>query len=310
MRPGQRPQKHVRVIHGNATLVNDDVPPPVPTPTDRKASDGASAGLAQLVTDDTEAGVRVSYVKLSQFDPDGTSEGIWEVRNSINPATGEGNLVVSGDGVSTIQTHEQRIGPGVEISNKAFTSNMDYSGANLTNAIIKAGEMVNSRFDGATLDGVVVGAEAKLTELVTNQVKMTHTSFRGASLRGAKICSFTLSGVDFTGADMTGMEFWGMFRAEGGWAIDVTDSNFHPNMLGSEGAVEAPTHHQSLHRVKYTRYSLEDVAELTGIPEDDLAMAVWAGDLEIRDNETLEVVTGAYNKDSHHIPQWGIKFDT
>jgi hypothetical protein len=307
MLPGQRPQKHTRVIHGNATLVNADVPPPPSATADMgRVRAGVAAGVAQLAPDDTDTPVRVTHAKLPQFDPTGTSEGIWEIRNGIDPSTGEGLLVVSGDGVSTIQTFQIFVKPKAQIRGKAFTSHMDYSAANLTDGLIVGKDVTGNLFDGATLDGATITSNASLRDKFAGETVMERNSFRGASLRGTKISSLLLRENDFTGADMTGMEFWGWFASDVEWAIDVTDTNFYPDMIGSAGAVEDRGHPQSLHRVKYTRYTLDDVAAHTGMSEDDVAMAVWAGDLEIRDNETLQRVTSGYDKDRHHIPQWAL----
>ena len=307
MERGQRPQRHVRVINGRATLVNADVTPsPEPQRAARGVRGAIASGVAQMAPDEIHGTVNVYRMKLSQFDPDGTSEGIWEVISHIDPDTGLGSLRVTGDGVSTVQTHTLRVEPGAQITHKAFTSHMDYRGANLTGATIEGEEIAGNVFDGATLDDVEIGTGRSFQQNVKQETHLRDTSFRGASLRNATIRALTLSNVDFTGADLTGMGLWANLSRDGDWAIDVTDSNFHPDMLGSPGAVEDPNHFQSLHRVKYRRYTLDEAAEITGGTVDDLAMHVWAGDIEVRDNETLERVTDKFDAARHHIPQWGL----
>lgn len=56
--------------------------------------------------------------------------------------------------------------------------------------------------------------------------------------------------------------------------------------------------------VFYDQFTLSDLSKAVNIPPDELILNVWSGDIEIRENETKKIVTGAYDKNKHHVPQW------
>jgi hypothetical protein len=71
------------------------------------------------------------------------------------------------------------------------------------------------------------------------------------------------------------------------------------------------THPEDRRYIEYPRLSPEEVKQVTGWDDDEFFARVWAGDVEVRDNKTREVVTdGSFNADRHHIPRWGVPHAT
>jgi hypothetical protein len=64
------------------------------------------------------------------------------------------------------------------------------------------------------------------------------------------------------------------------------------------------------HNSRYDRCRVRELdydtaaAALTGGDRDALTVSIWAGDVELRDRVTGQVVTGGYDPEKHFIPHW------
>jgi hypothetical protein len=57
---------------------------------------------------------------------------------------------------------------------------------------------------------------------------------------------------------------------------------------------------------EYERFTLDDAADLLNVDRDTLAILVWGGEVEMRNNYTGDVVTSGDAADGH-IPVWAIQ---
>jgi len=315
VKPGQRPRQHTRRVNGRTIVVNAGVPGP--TATSRRARGGPAGTVAGFVD---EPEVRVHPVGVSPFTswgkdaPPNTGE-VWTVTETVH-ADGTGSIEVSDDAAAGQSPTTFKVGPGVTIRSALPLSHVDYRGFNLpevTFVMKDPNRITGCRFDGVNLAGAEFrGGPRRMSAAV-------RTSFRGAVLRDATFHMMTFSDVDLRESDLTGVTFSRCYfgplsrmvegdaaTTPGEYAIDVRGSNFHPSMLGREDHVVSPTSDYTLHLVRYDKYTLDEAAELLGMPAGDVAVHVWAGDIEVRDNETLERVTGGFDVEHHHIPQWAL----
>jgi len=191
----------------------------------------------------------------------------------------------------------QRIGPNIKIGNSMFLRNKDYSRTNMPR-LETTTDIKDVNWSGANLTG------ARFT--ARQAALLDNVNFDGANLTGAHFTGVSLSQVTMRGADLTGVEFdrvraW--LRAEDGFMVDVTDTNITEQQFDTLRKQVSSQHPDDTIRIR--RYSLDEVAELTGIDKDELAVSIWAGDISYRTRRHDEKVDGdPFDADTHYIPQW------
>lgn len=178
------------------------------------------------------------------------------------------------------------IGPNMQIAQKFETVNMDLRRANIPGVRCEASALSMSTFAEANMDGAVFQSAQSQSSL-----RITSVCMDGASLRDARFNDVVLRNVSLVGVDATGASFHVTQLLD----VDITDSNIHPDQFDL-GQDPVPF-------LYYREHSLGEVVEATGLSADELAVRIWAGDVEARDNISLKPVTN-FEAEFHHIPQW------
>lgn len=211
---------------------------------------------------------------------------------SLDPETGTGKIdfhvrreFMNPDGSS--ETFAVEVGPGMEISGPFTHINMDLRRAHIPGLRCQTKVLQQSTFAEANMDGAVFAADPRYGVLQIASVCMDGASLRGAQFDGVALQNVSLVDVDATGAH---------FQVARLIDVDISGSNIHPDQFECPG--------DPVRWLFYDEYSLAQVADATGVDVDELALRVWAGEVEVRDSETRERVTGGYDAALHHIPQW------
>jgi hypothetical protein len=156
-------------------------------------------------------------------------------------------------------------------------------------------------FDAEIIDGNI--AHSLLDGSTLYQTKFRNVDATGASFQDAEFRHCTFGDVSFRGANLTGVNFYKCFFVQG---VDFTDSNITGEQF--DALEVAGPHSRTITgepRVIYRRYSIGELAAELNIDSDELAIRVWAGEVEVRHNDTLEKVDpGRFDASIHHISQW------
>jgi hypothetical protein len=145
-------------------------------------------------------------------------------------------------------------------------------------------------------------------------------SFEGADLRGVNFKSMCAFGTgSFRNANCTGASFWnanftGMISPDNdlfeGAILD--DADFTGALLPEDLTKMNLSGEQldSLElksRYRVAEISPDEARRLSGVTPEDFLVAMWAGDVEVRDRRTNEKVMGEFNADEHYIPAWAAR---
>jgi hypothetical protein len=242
------------------------------------------------------------------------------VTNRIDRHTGRGEVKISLQYEARVL--RKWVGPGTNLYFE-YAKHGDYRRADLPGSDI--GEMVHRcNFDGANLmDARFLSPPDFGDSRYSWRAQIEDTSFRAATCRNASFKGVTFSGyVSFEGADVTGADFEGAWVATVTYAgdyqrqgeaatLDFTDSNITGEQIDQfvDGYLRTGRGYTpGESRILYRRYTLSDASTKLGVPEDELAVSIWVGDVEVRDNHTLQRVTGEFDATRHHIPQWALQY--
>ena len=147
--------------------------------------------------------------------------------------------------------------------------------------------------EGGTMDGADFrGVDA--ANSTWKNVSLRGATFAGANLSGAYMSLCDVDGVDFTGADLTDAKL----------PRDLTGTNITAEQFDSLFGM-GPEGEGTNYIVKEA--SFDEVVAALGGDQDTVTVAMWAGDVEVRDRQTNKVVTGEYNPDAHYIPRWSLE---
>lgn len=101
-----------------------------------------------------------------------------------------------------------------------------------------------------------------------------------------------MEGADLTGAQVDGAEL----------PADLTNTNITREQFESLRGVN--NNYPLIYRVREA--PVDEVVAAYGGDEDAAAIALWSGDIEVRDRNTNKVVVGEFNVDEHYIPHWAL----
>ena len=155
----------------------------------------------------------------------------------------------------------------------------DLSFADLDSAFMRKGSFRRANLDNVTAAGALFGrgdftdATAKSANLL--KASLAKSVLDGANFTNAMLAGASLKKCSWKGTNMNGVVL--MKRDEKG-RIDL--------------------------KAQYEKYTVSDLQKHYGVDMDTIITAAWSGDLEIRDNETLDIVTGEIDPRRHHIPVW------
>jgi uncharacterized protein YjbI with pentapeptide repeats len=121
---------------------------------------------------------------------------------------------------------------------------------------------------------------------------MKKCSFRDADLSGVNARFTDFAGSDFSGANLQAADFGGSDLRKCHWERVSMSGVCLANVI-------APA--------KYEQFSLDDAMKRAlglGMTQNQFEFMVLAGAVEIRDNDTLEVVKTGFDPAKHHVPVW------
>lgn len=336
----RRPRRHTRVINGKKVLVNKDV---VYGDGLLSASMGGPQSQigSLLVADSTKNTIESngetrnpnsSFSLIKRIRGDVTSkaakvvfEGDAFYTRFLHNHKNRSAFIKIGAGDGTRKFY---LSPGNEIPAEVISLHGDLSNLDLRDTTIHfPADMAHrlSNFESSTLDGSNFVFEPGYT---TERI-----SFEGASLRDVKMSGgariryeVNLKNADLTGADFGDLAIEPMYRSSTNPAfnvelgvlytevngyffnstkvVDVRGSNISSRQIAALSAKIPADGSKGPFPVRYDQYTATEAQKVLGVGEDDMMILLWAGDIEVRDNETKLPVTGTFDKDKHHIPQW------
>jgi hypothetical protein len=215
----------------------------------------------------------------------------------------------------TANKYQVAFGPGCVISDEKFGLAADWSNANMPEATIDLEEMTGVTFAGANLRGAQIGKQSCLMENVSfagadlegaviNYAQMFKANFRGANVKDTTFALKRLSSTEHFMMSVSNKKV----SPEKYYTIvmDFRDSNISAEQYDQLTGFQ-PTPDTRLNII-IDKYSLDDIAEITGEDKGALAAMLWAGDFELRNKSDDSVVENElYDKDLHYIPQWAMQ---
>jgi hypothetical protein len=162
-------------------------------------------------------------------------------------------------------------------------------------------EMAEVRFESCELNAAVFAPPRARSGMPGSPLTLERVSFVNSSLRHAEFLNCDFYGVDLANCDLTGAHFTDCVVSG---RLRLVGSNVTAEQVADLMKFTEP---QDRRHIEYSRLTPEEVKQATGWDDDEFFARVWAGDVEVRDNKTREVVTdGSFNADRHHIPRWGV----
>lgn len=175
-------------------------------------------------------------------------------------------------------------------------------------------DMSYSKFDGvggeeldfsyADLTGSVFGSSTPMSRY---EVMLADCVFHKADLRDVVFDGVLLEGGDFTGARFNGADLTGLYLPDHSVTscrVILTGSNITSGQV-ADLLYSNPAY--CANQLVYERHSFDDLQSRTGWDNAETMVQIWTGAVEVRDNETQQLVTGQYDRNRHHIPQWALR---
>lgn len=137
---------------------------------------------------------------------------------------------------------------------------------------------------------------------LTNSQDWSGLNLAGLDLRGIPLREDArVDATSFAGADMRN---WHVARTSsffqlGMWSANLTDAD----LTGTSGEVLREMCHGGS---TYRSFPLLDAAAKVGMDADEFAVLVWLGEVEGRQNKTLEIATNS-GEFGVHIPAWSLR---
>jgi hypothetical protein len=178
--------------------------------------------------------------------------------------------------------------PEVELAGRKFQYPVIVPGVNLRGAQMQGVQFRSfATFDDGDL------RDANLSYTAHEKTSFRFTDLRDANLRKAQMSRCDLTGADLTGADLTDTTLPNDISG-----VDLSKEQFESLTKNLYGGLEQYTVKEA---------SREDLVDAFGGDTEALTVAMWAGDIEVRERATNQVVVGEFNKDEHYVPCWELK---
>lgn len=251
-------------------------------------------GVHALSVDETEWDVEEKNVWVNET-PWNPLEQV-TVRRLSDPTTGAPVRLTAANGEETVELDAGVPAEKSPVVEHRFLFNgLNYSGMDLRGYLFSQQRGTDLNFSGALLDGASFYMRRRTgSGHLRTGILLIGCSFDGASLRDVDMRLATLRKCSFVGADVTGADF---SDVEIVGEVDFTNSTLTAEQydaLRSTGG-----------KIIYRKHSVASAASALGVTEDDVAVMIWAGDLEARD-VTGRVVHEQFDAERHHIPQWAL----
>jgi hypothetical protein len=193
----------------------------------------------------------------------------------------------------------QTVGPNQTIDSPLFLEGKDYSNTNMP-GLTAAWDVGDVNWSGSNLQGATFSRGNRY-------ILLQSVNFDGADLANARFQDAVMSNISMRGANLAGVSFDNV-RQDGSYDVDyfvdVTDSNVTAEQFDAlRKAVSSGD------MIRINRYTLDEVAGLTGQGPDAIAVSLWAGDIVPRSYGTDQPVDAnePFDTEKHYIPQWEVQ---
>lgn len=197
------------------------------------------------------------------------------------------------------------------VLDKPLQKNVDASGGDYTGRNFKISSWRKINFSGSQIQGASFSPIGRLIDCSFDDANMDFVniynstvkrcSFKGASLRGIRAEYSSFKGCDFSDADLSDARFWGS---------DLRGCSWKGANMKDVALIENPStgdRELDYRAARYEKYTFEQAAKRMGLDEETFKVVLWVEDIEVRHNDTYEVVTKDFNPEKNHIPEWVIQ---
>lgn len=186
--------------------------------------------------------------------------------------------------------------PGADFSKTDFLYPVRLPGVNLAGANFKDTVMSIANLEGANLDGTD-WTDAKMTGRSWEIDVKDPLSFKNASLRNANLTGAQFQLADMSGCDLTGATLKGAMLPSDLTNIDISRSQF-------EQLTDGTLSYKSPGTYKYKKHTFDEAVKELNLDEQRFEYLVLSKVIQVRDNDTNEIVTSNFDPDLHHVPAW------
>lgn len=178
-------------------------------------------------------------------------------------------------------------------STKALLTDSTIRNCSFQSFALKSTQIRDNTFENSRLCLVTYKAELEQNQFTACDLQNSYLSFLDVRETNFHSCNFSKSSIEstnFHSGNITDTSF-----ANSKIKKSVLSSSM--DLCDFKGA--------KLNDVMYQRKHFQEVRNLLEISDRQFEFLVLSGVIEVRDNKTLQVVTGGFDPDEHHIPQWG-----
>lgn len=246
--------------------------------------------------------------KKDYYESFNSREGVSrKVRTNIGD-NGEGTLDVTYERTSIsgdFYDDRQRsipIGPGVNLDDSSLGGDiaqgfkrgdslpLDLNSVNLSGCSAKkvsfdGANLARSNFHSADLSGADL-SRCDLSGTVLREANLSQSYLNDADLRGADLSGANMNGARLMGADLRGVNWKGIKMENVILSVDKSDPKIN---------------------VKYDQINFHDAADQMGLSDQQMGFLISSNALEVRDNETLSLVTKDFDASKHHVVPWAVQ---
>jgi hypothetical protein len=176
--------------------------------------------------------------------------------------------------------------PGINMQAVELLCPMEVPGVNLRGANMERSQMR----DGSVLDGADL-RDVNASRAGWDSVSLRYANCQNANFSHANIRNGNVHGADFTGADLTGAQL----------PIDLTGTNITSEQFITLRGAE-PGNETIGYRVP--EVTIDEILQRFDGDRDAMEVAMWSGDVEVRDRTNSRIVTSGFDPVAHYIPAW------
>lgn len=163
----------------------------------------------------------------------------------------------------------------------------DFTSVNLGYCTAPKVNFSNMNFSRSNMEGGIF-LDAKFTGANLSQVR-----FHGAMLKGADLRFTDLSGADLSNADLSDAKLLVSNLTGVNWkGVNLSGAVIATGI--SDGAL-------------YDKYDFYQAAKELKLTEKQIEFLITSKAIEVRDNQTLDIVEEGFDPEKHHIPAWVIQ---
>ena len=153
--------------------------------------------------------------------------------------------------------------------------NVSFDGANLARSNFHSGNLSGADLSKCNLSGAVF-RDANLSDSYLNKANLSGADLTGANINGARLTGTDLRGVNWKGVKMENV------------ILSVNENTPDDNAI-------------------YDQINFHDAADQMGLSDSQIGFLISSKALEVRDNETLNLVIEDFDASKHHVVPWAVQ---